>query len=212
MDHFFQFTLPVPLKPPEEIFPVLLGHIVLLDQALLLFLIQKAFLINLVNILQKSVGREKNQVIAMPLSRDFMQIAGDVIVFLPSPPGITARHIPSDKKPFPARIKGGLGINLIILSVTAKQPLIILDGKKGGGKENRACRPVHTLLQIDRRIDTEQLQQKFPVFSQEFRIDHIVVVQPVIDIQKMGQKEIEFQNFFPYRALVMLLQPASHGL
>ena len=211
MDHLFQLTLPVPLKPPEEIFPVLLGHIVLLDQALLLFLIQKAFLINLVNILQKSVGREKNQVIAMPLSRDFMQIAGDVIVFLPSPPGITARHIPSNKKPFPARVKGGLGINLIILFVTAEQPLIILDGKKCSGKENRARRPAHTLLQIDRRINTEQLQQEFPVFSQEFRIDHIVVVQPVVDIQKMGQKEIKFQNFFPYRALVMLLQPASHG-
>ena len=163
--------------------------------------------VDLIDLIHEGIGREKYHVIAVPVLHDFMNIAGNIVVLLPGSAGELAGHIPGDQYGALLGIEHRVRVYFIVFLLSPQQILVILDRQKRGGKQDRTASPEHAFLQIFSGIDAEQLQFKAPVLTRS-RIFDVVFIDPLVNIQKMAELEIEIQQILPHLQtdLLLLLQ------
>ena len=82
-----------------------------------------------------------------------------------------------------------------------------MDGQQRSRKKYGAVPPFQILLQVCRRIYAQQLQFKTSLPFQ-FRINRIIFIQDVINIQKIPDLEIKLQNLLPFLRILAFLQEA----
>lgn len=134
-----------------------------------------------------------------------MNVIRDFIVFPVGTPRITAGHILRQKQPLFLRRKNGLRVDLIILCLSAQKLFVILDRKQSRGKQHTADGTLQTLLEVRRRVNIEQSQQKASIFIQ-LCIHNIFLIQQLINLQKMTDFKIEVQNLPPNRAVIVIFE------
>ena len=148
----------------QEGLPVLLAHGLALEDAL------PALSPEVIHILpvdnpQESVGGAEDHVVAMAVFDDFLDVAGDALIFLLGAPGVLAGHIGCDEQPPPVRLEYGPGVDLIVLRLPAQQLLVVLDGQQGGGEQDRAAPPPHAASQVPARVHAQKLQEEAAVIA-----------------------------------------------
>ena len=132
-------------------------------------------------LIQILVGWAEHHIIPLSSFHDPAYIIRYFLILPPAAPAVPAAHITGCQYQAVFLGKGGLCIYGILFLAAAEQFLIVLDGQQGRGKEYGALPPVQTFLQVQGRIDAQELYHKLSVRKKP-GIDPIIVIQPVIDI------------------------------
>ena len=114
MNERLQITVLISGKSVQKIFPRLLVHIVFLHDTLHSPVFIKIVHIGLINITQKSMRREKQHIISVPLPHCLVNIRSDPIIFLVSPARVPAGYIAADVESQLLRAEYRPGIHLIV--------------------------------------------------------------------------------------------------
>ena len=78
-------------------------------------------------------------------------------------------------------------------------------------KRKPYCFPAPDSLQVHRRIDAQKLQPK-PSVRQQFGINHIILIQNIMDIQKCPYLKIKVQDFFTFVTVRVFLASTAPTL
>ena len=142
-------------------------------------------------------------------NRHCMNILRNLPVLLRSSPRVPAAHIPSKDQTLLLLRKRCLRIDRIIITAPAQKLSIIQYRKQRRRKENRASPLIHTVLQILRRIHTEQFHPK-PSVLVMLCINHIILVDQITNIQKTAHLKIKIQKFLSKISILQLFQVIFH--
>ena len=145
---------------------------------------------------EKPVRREKDQIIPHFCFHYPENVCRISLIHFPGTHGVTGTHIHTIHKQSLLCIKRRINVDRIVVFFRTKKSFVILDWQKCCRKEYSTVPLIQTFLQICRRVNTKQLQNKSSILL-ILRIDDIVLIQPIIYIQERPHLKIKIQYGFP---------------